>query len=110
MHHLEEMEDIIEDIILLDEGTVKLHTSIDNFRDYAIGITGERTKLQTWAQNKEIIYEENIGIDDLFIVINNEFDIEKLTAEGFEVTNVASSDLAVYLTNPRGGIDDVFRT
>ena len=72
-HHLDEMEDILEDIILLDEGTLQcIHPSMI-LENYAIGVTGDREKLHDWCANKEIIYQENIGIDDLYIVIKNEY-------------------------------------
>ena len=107
-HHLDEIEDILEDIILLDEGRLLVHTSIDDFRELAIGVFGDREKLQTWCANKEIIYQENVGIDDLYVVIKNKYKQEEIEENGFRVEPVASSDLAVYLTNLRGGIDDVF--
>lgn len=107
-HHLDEIEDILEDVILLDEGRLLLYTSIDDFREYAIGLIGEREKLRKWCTNKEIIYEEEVGIDELYVVIKNKYDLEELTAKGFRVESVSSSDLAVYLTDARGGIDNVF--
>ena len=69
---------------------------------------GDRKELQYWCANKEIIYQENVGIDDLYVVIKNKYKQEEIEENGFRVEPVASSDLAVYLTNLRGGIDDVF--
>lgn len=107
-HHLDEIEDILENIILLDEGRVIIHTSMDDFREYAIGVIGEKEKLQTWCHNKEVIYQEQVGIDELYVVLKNIYDEKEIEANGFRLEPVVSSDLAVYLTNIRGGIYHVF--
>lgn len=107
-HHLDEMEEVLEDIILIDEGELVLHTLMDDFRNYAIGVTGPKEQVIDWTRDKEIIYEENIGIDQKYVVVKNEYDLDHLTLKGFNVANVTSSNLAVYLTNTRGAIDDVF--
>lgn len=39
-HHLQEMESILEEILLLDEGVVSTHTSVDELKQQLISLTG----------------------------------------------------------------------
>jgi len=109
-HHLEEVEDILENIILIDRGKIFLHMPMDEVREYAIELIGEAAKVQQWAKNKKILYKESVGINDMKIVVKNEYSDEELGETGFSVSNVSANDVTVYLTNKtKGGIDDVFR-
>src|SRR5690625_4617074 len=109
-HHLEEVEDILENIILIDRGKIFLHMPMDEVREYAIELIGEAAKVQQWAKNKKILYKENVGINDMKVVVKNDYSDEELGETGFSVSNVSANDVTVYLTNKtKGGIDDVFR-
>ena len=105
-HHLEEMEDLIEDILLLKGGEVCLHMPIEELKTYAIGIQGKKELLEDWT---DIIFEKNIGEDYRYIVVENK-DKNRIKAEQnqLQMTPVSATDLCIYLTNNRkGGIDDV---
>lgn len=108
-HHLDEIEDILEDILLIDDGELIFHMSMDDLREYAIGITGNVEKLTNWSQGKEIFHEEKVGVDDLYIVTRNNIEFAEIEKQGFTYYNVSPSDLAIYVTNKSsGGIEHVF--
>ncbi len=110
-HHLEEIDDLLENIMLIDSGKIILHESMDTIREYAVELIGDEARLKKWARDKEVLYEEKVGIDQLKIVVKNEFTDKELGETGFGVANVSANDVSVYLTNKtKGGIDDVFRT
>lgn len=109
-HHIEEIEHILEQLILIDLGKLLLHKSIDDVRDYAISIRGDEVQLRSWLKDKVTLYEEAVGINELYAVIKNEAGlIGEAKRNGYTVSNVMAADLAVYLTKrEKGGIDDVF--
>lgn len=110
-HHLEEVEDILEDLILMDEGKLLLHMPVDEVREYAIGVRGKREKVEEWARDKEVFHREAVGIGEQYVVVKNEYNRETITHLGFRISNISGADLAIYLTEKsRGGIDDVFNT
>ena len=110
-HHLEEIDDLLEDIVLIDNGEIVFHESMDVIREYAVELIGDESKVKEWTQDKDVLYEEKVGIDQLKMVVKNEFTDEELGETGFGVASVSANDVAIYLTNKsKGGIDGVFRT
>lgn len=110
-HHLEEVEDLLEDVLLIENGKKHLHLPMDELKEYAIGLTGRTELILQWTHDKKVIYTKDIGNNTTYVVVKNDhFSIEQAKRLGIEVTPVPSSDLCVYLTNKtKGGIDDVFK-
>lgn len=110
-HHLEEIEHLLEQLIVIDDGKLLLHLPIDDVREYAIGIQGEKEALLQWLENKEILFEEAIGSDNYYAVVENENYVEEAAKLGFSISSISASELADYLTRKtKGVIDDVFRS
>ena len=110
-HHLQEVEYLLENLILLDEGNLMFEGDIEAFRSYAIGLTGKTAVLEPWAQTKTILHKEQVGIDDTYVVIKNDVSQVELDLYSEKQSRVETSDLLIYLTNKhRGVIDDVFKT
>jgi ABC-2 type transport system ATP-binding protein len=111
-HLLNEIEDLLEDILLINEGKKQLHLSVSELKTFAVGISGKSDNVQQWTDNKEILYTKLIGMDQSYVVVKKDFPDELLqqaTSLGLEITSVATDDLCVYLTSKtKGGIDDVF--
>lgn len=105
-HHLEEMEDLIEDLILLKDGEVCMHMPIEELQTYAIGIQAKKEILADWP---DVIYEKSIGDEYRYIVVkNNQNNEQRVLKHQLQATPVSAADLCIYLTNSRkGGIDDV---
>lgn len=109
-HHLQEIEGMLEHIILIDRGKLIFHMPMDDVREYAVELIGEAKKVDQWAKDKKVLYKESIGINEMKIVVKNEYSDEELGETGFSISNVSANDITVYLTNrTKGGIDDVFR-
>lgn len=110
-HHLDEVEDLLEDVLLIKDGKKHLHTSIDDLKEYAIGLTGKSAIVERWIHHKDALYVEQIGTDHSYAVVRNNFPASDASRLGMTVSAVAASDVCVYLTNKTtGGIDDVFKT
>ncbi|KUO59479.1 MAG: ABC transporter [Gracilibacter sp. BRH_c7a] len=110
-HLLNEIDDILEDVLLIKDGTKALHLPVLDLKEYAIGLRGSQDVLKDFS-SKDIIHEESFGSDSSYIVVKNQFSqtkLEQLKASGVSMTSVASDDLCNYLTaKTKGGIDDVF--
>ncbi|WHY01294.1 ATP-binding cassette domain-containing protein [Neobacillus sp. DY30] len=111
-HHLNEIEDLLEDVLLIKDGKELLHIEMEDLKAYAIGVQGLTTAVEEWVKNRELLHSKNIGLDRMYAVVKHhdaESYTERAKAPGLEITPVSSSDLCVYLTsNTKGGIDDVF--
>ncbi|MCM3568584.1 ABC transporter ATP-binding protein [Neobacillus mesonae] len=111
-HHLEEIENLIEDILLIKEGRELLHIPIADLKEWAIGFQGKTHVVKEWTQGREIIFSKSDVPDYLYVVVKNDFtevELEKAKVAGISISHVSSSNLCVYLTSKtKGGIDDVF--
>lgn len=111
-HHLDEIEDLLEDVLLIKDGKELLHIQIEDLKTYTIGVQGLITDVKEWAKDRELLHSKNIGLDRMYAVVKHndtESDIQQAKRAGLAVTPVSSSDVCVYLTsNSKGGIDDVF--
>lgn len=112
-HHMDEVEDILEDVLLIKEGTVCLHKPLSKLKSMAIGISGQKHICDQWIKGRKIYYSTTVGIDSTYVVVEDDFyesEKNEIKAAGLELSAVQSSDLCVYLTSKtKGGIDDVFK-
>ncbi|RXI98686.1 ABC transporter ATP-binding protein [Anaerobacillus alkaliphilus] len=111
-HHLNEIEEIIEEVLLIKDGEKYLHLSIEELKELAVGVSGRKAAVDNLTYGKEIIYQKTVGTDSAYVVVYNSFsheDLQKARLNGVDISHVAPEDVCVYLTNKtKGGIDDVF--
>ncbi|MCO1601175.1 ATP-binding cassette domain-containing protein [Desulfosporosinus nitroreducens] len=112
-HLLSELEEILEDILLIDNGSKCLHLPVMELRELAVGIRGNEQALLTFVEGKELIYKEEFAKGSLYVVIKKELieqEFKHVRQNGLEVLPISTDDLCVYLTGKTGGgIDDVFK-
>lgn len=112
-HLLSELEGILEDILLINQGTKLLHLPALELKEMAVGLRGNGQAVQSFVEGKEIIYQEDFAKGSLYVVIRRTLiqqQLEQIRQSGLEVLPVATDDLCVYLTaKTKGGIDDVFK-
>ncbi|MGJ9382159.1 ATP-binding cassette domain-containing protein [Salipaludibacillus sp. CF4.18] len=111
-HHLNEMEDLLEDVMLIKDGETHLHMPIEDLKNYAIAFKGNGDQVKTWTKDHYILYRKSLGPDQMYIVSRNTYSdetIQRIKRNGIEISNVSPSEVCVYLTSSsKGGIDDVF--
>jgi len=111
-HLLNEVEDILEHILLMKNGTKCLHMPLIELKEYAIGFSGREESVATLIKDRKILYKESFGKDSSYAVVETgDFQGEVAAAKnlGIDVKAVSSNDLCIYLTNPKeGGINYVF--
>lgn len=112
-HHLEEIEDLLENVLLLKDGKVYLHEPMTELNRWALRVKGPTNMVRKLIANQEVIQQRNLGMYSLEAVIKNQLSLEEeqeAYLAGLDLSPVPISDLFIYLTNEtKGGIDDVFR-
>lgn len=111
-HHIEEIEDLLEDVLLVHEGRAYFHGPIPELQEMFITLTGTNEQLTTYTAEKEVVDRSTVGPYPKWTVKNefSEQELEHMTANGLRVDSVSANDAYIALTNgPRGGIDDVFK-
>lgn len=98
-HMLAELENILSDILLIDEGRLVLFENIDDLRESAYRVEGEIEAVENFIKGKRIIYRSN-GLK-AEAVVHEKFD-ETAGAEAgrlnLQTGPVRPEDLCVYLT------------
>lgn len=112
-HMLSELEGILEDILLINEGTKRLHLPALELKELAVGLRGNAQVVLSFVEGKEIIYQENFAQGSLYVVIRRALiqqHTDQIKQSGIEAFPVSTDDLCVYLTaKNKGGIEDVFK-
>jgi ABC-2 type transport system ATP-binding protein len=109
-HLLNEMEELFEEILVMKEGTVHFHESVEDLKEYAVGITGKTTKVEELLKNESVIFQQPVGFDQTYVAMKRSEDVQQMAKSlGLELSPVSVSDLCMYITSKsKGGIDDVF--
>ncbi|MGM9929779.1 MAG: ATP-binding cassette domain-containing protein [Bacillus sp. (in: firmicutes)] len=108
-HHLDEMEDLLEDILLIKNGQTFFHMPTSDVKEWAIGLRGRSSAVEGFIKNRDILFQKQLGAEHTYVVVKNDFQEEELSVAGIETSPVSASDVCIYVTNQnKGGIDDVF--
>lgn len=106
-HLISELEGVLSDIILIDNGKLLLHDSVDNIRDYAYRVDGSRDNLELFSRRKNVIYTRT-GDTGSFSILRGpitENIINECSQLSLELTQVRVEDLFVYLTKQNKEVD-----
>ncbi len=106
-HHLAEIENILEDILLIDKGKIYFHKSVEDLREYAISGTGPIDLVNSWMEDKEVIYSKRENEHYQTVIVKTSF--TEVVPHGITIKPVSVSNLCRYVTEEaKGEIDDVF--
>ncbi|MCA0972039.1 ABC transporter ATP-binding protein [Halobacillus litoralis] len=111
-HYMDDMEELFEDVLLIDQGKVKLHIGMDDLRGYAVGLSGKKDDMLPWLEGRNVLYQKETGFDDVYAVVVNDDQQNDWNRMGnIKRSAVRPSDVCVYLTNDKGGeLEHVFRS
>ncbi|MBT2643903.1 ABC transporter ATP-binding protein [Bacillus sp. ISL-41] len=111
-HHLNEVEDILEDILLLKDGKQFLHMPIEELREFAVVVSGKEGAMKNWLRDQEVFHKSNTEFGRTYAVIRNDLSDDQIASamkNSLEFSTISNEDLCLYLTSQeKGGIDDVF--
>ncbi|QKY71059.1 ATP-binding cassette domain-containing protein [Lentibacillus sp. CBA3610] len=110
-HHVDEVEEVLEDVLLVESGQKFLHMPIEDLKEYAIALNGPSEDVNKWRRDREVLHTKTAG-NNTYAVVTNDFEqheLEQINLAGIDMSSVSPGDLCVYLTDrAKGGIDDVF--
>lgn len=110
-HHMEEMEDLLEDILLIDGKGISFRGPITELQEKFIKLQGKESVLKEYANQYAVIHRTSTGPLTEWIV-DNEHAVAELTVlkqAGIRVAAVSASEAYLAMTGQtRGGVDDVF--
>ncbi len=104
-HYLAEINHLVEDILLIDKGAITLYAPIHEVQEMAVKLRGNKAVIDSMEIDEAILYRYT---EDQFceVVVFPER-LEQVT--GVEVLPVSASEVCKYMTDRKGGIDDVFK-
>lgn len=110
-HHLEEIEDLLEDILLIHNKTALFHGPTTDLQGMFVSLIGKEEKISTFIADREI-FSSQINGSFSEILVKNTFTSDekvKLHTQDIQLVPVSADDAYVALTTgTKGGIDHVF--
>ena len=106
-HLLGEIESFLDDVLIIDEGKLVVHDSVENLHQSAYRLQGEQAILESFAVGKKIIFEDGAEIKSTVVIYESVSELTQREAQelGLTLTAVRPEDLYVYLTQERKGGD-----
>ncbi|MCL2746239.1 MAG: ABC transporter ATP-binding protein [Coriobacteriia bacterium] len=106
-HLMSEIENFLDDVLIIDQGKLVLHDSIENMRQSAYRLQGSREILESFCTGKRVLYKEHAETKSLAVI--HEAADERVLREaqelGLNLSAVRPEDLYVYLTQEYKGGD-----
>ena len=108
-HHLLEIEHLLEEILLIDEGVVKLHAPVEEINELLLRLKGEVEEVKEVINGQSVLFEQ-VGATGYEVVVEKTLiDNRRLQSANVQVSKLTATEVCNYLTNKRrGGIEDVF--
>lgn len=110
-HHIEEIEDVLEDALLVHGGVVHFHGPITDLQEMFVKLSGPAERLSHYTVGTNVV-EMKKGLSTSAWIVENSFSADvlvRMKAEGIRISPVSANDAYIMLTEQkRGGIDDVF--
>ncbi|GAB4075160.1 ABC transporter ATP-binding protein [Barrientosiimonas marina] len=110
-HHLDEIEELLEDVLLLEDGHNYLHMPVEELKEYAVSLSGPFEAVSAWTRNRDVMYSKQTEAG-MYAVVKHDFSTdewEQMRRAGIRAEAVSPGDVCVYLTDStKGEIDDVF--
>jgi len=99
-HLLNELEGVLSDILLIENGSLVLHNSIDEIRQSAYRVDGETSLLNDFCSDKKVIAKQFSPMQSYMIIQEplNEIVKQSALSRGLEISTVRPEDLCIYLT------------
>ena len=99
-HLIDEVSNLIEHVIVIDNGRILLNEETDAVRDRAVTVVGDAAEVDAWASGREILHREALGRVASVTVLGHLSDDERaeIAASGLDLAPVSLQQLIVRLT------------
>lgn len=93
-HLIDEVATIIQEVIIIDRGMLKLAESAEVLLEHAYSVSGRRDSVDAYCLNKRVIGSENMGGLKVAHIIG-----EREIVDGLEYTSLKLQDIFIELRN-----------
>ena len=99
-HLIDEVSNLIEKVIVIDNGQILLNEDTDAVRDRAVTVVGDAEKVDAWVGSREVLHREALGRVASVTVLGAVSPEERaaITASGLDLAPVSLQQLIVRLT------------
>lgn len=99
-HLIDEVSNLIEKVIVIDNGRILLEEDTDAVRDRAVTVVGDAEKVDAWASGREVLHRESLGHVASVTVLGHVSAAERaeISASGLDLAPVSLQQLVVRLT------------
>ncbi|HWV50480.1 MAG TPA: ABC transporter ATP-binding protein [Microbacterium sp.] len=103
-HLIDEVSNLIEKVILIDNGRILLNEDTDAVRDRAVTVIGDAEKVDAWSAGREVLHREALGRVASMTVLGALTDEDRagVAASGLDLAPVSLQQLVVRLTQKAG--------
>ncbi|MBJ8052676.1 ABC transporter ATP-binding protein [Bacillus cereus] len=100
-HLVEEVSHVIENVIILKEGSLAVQSSVEDFLEKGHIISGHKDKVTNFLMGKNVVKQELYGNKEISAIWEDlsARDYELLETEGLEIDRVTLQKLFIYLTD-----------
>ncbi|WEK61651.1 MAG: ABC transporter ATP-binding protein [Candidatus Microbacterium colombiense] len=99
-HLIDEVSNLIEKVIVIDNGTILLNEDTDAVRDRAVTVVGDAATVDAWVGGREVLHREALGRVASVTVLGALSTEERaeVTSAGLDLAPVSLQQLIVRLT------------
>ncbi|NLC76082.1 MAG: ABC transporter ATP-binding protein [Clostridia bacterium] len=103
-HLIDEVANLFEEVIILEQGSVKLIEETDKIKERAFFVSGPQGEVERRVRGKQVIYRDTLGKTAVAGVYDQLTPEERSVLEtaGLEVSPMPLQKLFIYLTDERG--------
>ena len=99
-HLIDEVSNLIEKVVVIDNGQIILDEDTDAVRDRAVTVVGDADQVDAWVAGREVLHRESLGRVASVTVLGALSAAERaeVTASGLDLAPVSLQQLVVRLT------------
>lgn len=103
-HLIDEVANLLEHVIVIDNGQILMNEDTDAVRDRAVTVIGDAAEVDVWVQNREVLHRESLGRVTSVTVLGalSADERAEVTASGLDLAPVSLQQLIVRLTQKAG--------
>ncbi|KNY29816.1 ABC transporter ATP-binding protein [Pseudobacteroides cellulosolvens] len=109
-HLMSELENLLEEMVLIHDGRIVFHKSIEDLQGYGLILNGKKEIIHPFIANKKVLKTETFGSSLIAGIENNltKDDLNYLNENNVDISKASIEDVYIWLTNNRkaGGFDD----
>lgn len=104
-HLIEEVSRVLEDIVIIDHGTLLIHDTAEQLSQRGVAISGPADVVDAFVAGRQLIGERRLGRTKSAMIFGTFTSdaVAEARQAGLDLDPLDIQDLFVYLTDPQGG-------